>query len=227
MTGEENKQILTVEALVQALRDNAGALGLTWQLRPATVVFNTNGIASVRYDGGDEVETRAVPLIESVYADDRVMVMHVPPSSNYIIGYATASTGRGPGGRVATSLRTTSSAAITTVETIVDTVTAPLVAGRTYKVSWDFAWTQSVATDAFFARIREDIVTGTQLQGFRLMAGETASSFPAHRECEYTAVTTGDKTFVGTFVRTGGTGSVQSGAAATNPQLFYVDYVSG
>ncbi|HEX6579222.1 MAG TPA: hypothetical protein VF082_12730 [Jiangellaceae bacterium] len=133
--------------------------------------------------------------------------------------------GRIPGERINTAIRTAGSASVTTTETIIDTVTAALVSGRTYRITWDFAFTISVATDQHFARIREDNTTGTQLQGFRIAPGATASSYPCHKEAEYTAVSTGNKTFVGTFVRTSGTGNVSSLGAATNPQYLYVDYI--
>lgn len=77
-------------ALIPALGENAEALGLKWQLRPATVVFSSNGITSVRYDGDvDEINARAVPLVDNVVAGDRVMILIVPPSSNYVIGRIT------------------------------------------------------------------------------------------------------------------------------------------
>ena len=80
-----------VDALIPALSENADALGLTWQLRPATVMFNSNGIASVRFDGdAAEINARVVPLVDNVVVGDRVMVMIVPPGSNYIIGKFTA-----------------------------------------------------------------------------------------------------------------------------------------
>ena len=135
--------------------------------------------------------------------------------------------GRIPGERIDTSIRTVGSASVTTTETEIDTVTAALVSGRTYKITWDFAFTHSVATDQFFARIREDDDTGTQLQGFRLSNTDTSSSHPCHREAEYTAVSTGNKTFVGTFVRTAGSGNISSLGASTNPQYLYVDYIRG
>ena len=77
-------------ALIPAIGENAEALGLKWQLRPADVVFNSHGIATVRFDGDvDEVNARAVPLLSNIVAGDRVMIMIVPPSSNYIIGRLT------------------------------------------------------------------------------------------------------------------------------------------
>ena len=130
-------------------------------------------------------------------------------------------------GRIATSRRTTDSAAVTSTvtESIIDTVTADLVAGRTYKIVWDFGASQSVATDNFFARIRLDNISGTQLQGFRIMTGNNGTSNPVHRETEYDAVATGPQTFVTTFIRIAGTGSLTSHAASTNPQLLYVEQV--
>lgn len=137
--------------------------------------------------------------------------------------------GRIPGERIATASRTSASSAIGGTETQIDSITAALVSGRTYRVTWDVSYTVSAtaSTDHFFARIREDNTSGTQLQGCRLSATTTAQSYRQHVECEYTAVATGNKTFSLTFIRTAGAGTVTSHAAATNPTYAYVDYIRG
>lgn len=74
----ESDVTVTVDELVQ----QADRLGLTWILRPATVI----GDNTVVYDGEDTVEQPVTSLIGLLKSDTRVMVMFVPPSGNYIIG---------------------------------------------------------------------------------------------------------------------------------------------
>jgi len=78
------------DALVPALTENADALKLTWEVRPATVIAIEFGSASVRFDGDDTEEVRAACLVDNVYPTDRVMVMKVPPAACYVIGFAAA-----------------------------------------------------------------------------------------------------------------------------------------
>jgi hypothetical protein len=132
-----------------------------------------------------------------------------------------------PGERIETAVRTSSTTGITTTETQVDTVTAGLVDGRTYRITWDFPFDVSVATDHHFGRIRENTSAGAQLQGRRLSAVTTAQSYPGHMETEYTATATGNKTFVATLQRTGGSGNVNTRAASGNVAYLYVDYIRG
>lgn len=135
--------------------------------------------------------------------------------------------GRIPGERIQTSTITADTATITTTETEVGTITAALVSGRKYRVVMDFGFTVSVATDHHFARIREDNSAGTQIQGRRLTGATTAQTYYGRLETEYTAVSTGNKTFSATFVRTAGTGNIKLSANANSPTLIYVDYISG
>lgn len=70
--------------------ETAQRLGLTWQLRPATVVIATAGSSSVTvvYDG-DTATISAVNLLGTLLlAGARVMGIQVPPSGNFILGYA-------------------------------------------------------------------------------------------------------------------------------------------
>lgn len=127
--------------------------------------------------------------------------------------------------------RTADSGVFTTVEAAIDTVTAPLVAGRTYRVRWNVAWASTAAGDTVFTRLREDTGTGNQLQLIRteiVTTGGTGTRWPATIEAEYTAVATGNKTFVGTGVRVGVSGgNISAHADPTFPILMTVDYVKG
>jgi len=131
---------------------------------------------------------------------------------------------RVPGERIGTTINTANSAAITTVETIVDTVTVPLVSGRTYRITWAASILGTVANDQGIARMREDNVAGTTLQVVRFKA-PTATNYPLRMEAEFTAVATGNKTFVVCLLREVGT--LTRIGNATQPVYLYVDYIRG
>lgn len=136
--------------------------------------------------------------------------------------------GRIPGERIATNIRTGDSSTFTTTETTVDSVTAALVSGRTYRVRWTVQWASSVANDDVAGRIREDNSTGTELAFGKVRSLDASSTgWSGWVEGEYTAVSTGNKTFVWTGVRFAGTGNCRAEAATTRPIYLYVDYISG
>jgi len=128
------------------------------------------------------------------------------------------------GQRLATTVSTTDSGAITTTETVVMSVTAPLVSGAIYRIRSHCAFQGSVTTDQHLARIREDTVSGTVLQQRRLGVPTTVTFYPLSIEVEFTAVSTASKTFVLTFQRTSGTGNVFF-IAVGGPAYFYADYI--
>lgn len=138
---------------------------------------------------------------------------------------------RVPGERITEMTpRTSSSGNFTTTEGVVDSVTAALVAGRKYEVTWATAVLSSVAADTAFVRLREDSLAGTQMNIMRISipaTGGAGSRFPARITAPYTATTTGNKTFVGTLVRASGTGNITVQAAATYPVEMWVTYISG
>lgn len=122
---------------------------------------------------------------------------------------------------------TADSATFTTVETIVATFTAPLVSGQVYEIiAMLFMHTSSSAAtpaEVALTRIREDNVTGTQLQGANIpMLTASSGGFPALLRAEYTAVATATKTFVITGIRNGGAGTMNLKASASSPCLFRV-----
>jgi hypothetical protein len=135
--------------------------------------------------------------------------------------------GKVPGERINTEIATAVSAAITTTETEIMTVVAPVVINRIYKVTADFGFAVSVATDAFICVIREDTVTGTIVETRRIAAPTTATLWSKHSEAEYTADATEDKTFVLSLQRTTGTGNIILSASGTSPSYLYVDYIRG
>src|SRR5262245_47835290 len=136
--------------------------------------------------------------------------------------------GKIPGERIATDIDTADSSTYTTTETEVQSVTASLVSGRTYKVCAFTHCNSSVGTDEQNVRIREDNATGTELQSAKvLISGSITLGMQVFLYAEYTAVSTASKTFSLAMQRSTGTGNCFREAAATRPSYFWVDYVSG
>jgi hypothetical protein len=134
--------------------------------------------------------------------------------------------GRFPGERIGTSIRT-SSVSTFTAETEVQTISVGLIAGRTYKVVYRGTVQSTVAGDSARSRIREDSVTGTQLNSYRVDVDQSGAGYSADIEAEYTPAADETKTFSVTAERAAGTGSLTAAAAGTQPCYLYVDYVRG
>lgn len=137
--------------------------------------------------------------------------------------------GRIPGERIATTLLTSDGAGATTTDDHLGaSVTAQLVAGRTYRITMDGAMRTSVGGDIADLEIHEDALGGGTLQDrkFGIPATNTFG-FPFHIEAEYTADTTGSKTFVFAYGRRNGSGTVRPAAGSSRPGYLYVDYIRG
>lgn len=74
-------------ALVQALKADAARLGLVWIMAVATVdsYDATTGKAQARLDH-DAVPISMVSMVGALIADQRVYVLRIPPSGNFIVG---------------------------------------------------------------------------------------------------------------------------------------------
>lgn len=131
-----------------------------------------------------------------------------------------------PGMRIGTTIATADTGTFT-AETVIDSVTVALITGKVYRVRWVASMQSDVAGDTVNARIREDNLTGTQLVVRREHSSvASAGSGPdTSVEAEYTAVATGDKTFVSTGARSTGTGNITCEGAAATPRLLYVDFL--
>ena len=82
-----------------------------------------------------------------------------------------------------------------------------------------------MAGDDVNARLREDTLAGTQLQGERRdLLGASIGEF-WYLRVEFTATATGNKTFVATGVRSTGTGNVSRFASATQPAYLTVTHI--
>lgn len=97
-----------VSETASALIQNAQRLGLTWQMRTATVAYGTNPAAVSAILDGDSVPIGMVSTIGPLGVGQRVYVTQVPPSGNFVTGLIDA-----PGQFVTRKLLTASAATIT------------------------------------------------------------------------------------------------------------------
>lgn len=76
-----------VKALAEAVLEKAIRLGLTWRLRPATVMsVADDGTIRALHDG-DTQPIRVTSMIGPVAVRARVMVLKTPPAGNHIVGW--------------------------------------------------------------------------------------------------------------------------------------------
>lgn len=189
-------------------------------------VINADGTLDLLISG---VAVPSVPRLANVTAavNDTVQVITLR-GGLLVIGQVAVNAGGLVSSRVATTVRTSNTSTFT-AETLINTVTADLVIGRTYKVSWAFRWDSDVAGDTAFARIRDTNLAGTQLQNWRadsrLTNVVTSSGWGFRVEVEFTAVATGSKTFAATLARATGSGNLVVVASAAGPDYLYVDFV--
>ncbi|WP_328850252.1 hypothetical protein OG994_16600 [Micromonospora globbae] len=135
--------------------------------------------------------------------------------------------GRVSGSRIATQLVTGDSGSVTTTETSIGSITAPLVAGRIYRIRYVTRVGTTASGDRAFVRIREDTVSGSELVGDSwYLVNPGAAGTPCSMEGEYTAPATGNKTFHLTLQRDVGTGTLRR-EGSFMPTYIYVDYIRG
>lgn len=136
--------------------------------------------------------------------------------------------GRIPGQRIATTIETSDSSTFTTTATTVMSVTASLVSGRTYRIRAICQFESDTAGDLVVGRIQEDDSSGTQLSHAQTeIVNASSIGYTIVTEAEYTAASTGNKTFVLTGDRNGGSGTLFRGASSVRPSYLYVDYIRG
>jgi len=120
----------------------------------------------------------------------------------------------------ASAVDTASSGSITTTETVTDTLVTSLVAGSIYRVEIRLLISSTTAADDAIVRLREDSLTGTQIDGYRTdLAVVSPVVYPEPLCAYYTAVSTGAKTFVATLIRSAGGGNLVRAAGATAPSV--------
>lgn len=136
--------------------------------------------------------------------------------------------GRIPGERIATDIDTSDSAGFTTTVTQMMAVTGALVIGRIYKVVVHANLQTTVAGDIVSLEINENTVAGATVAATSIeLPSTTGRGYKADLEFEYTAVATGNKTFVFAGSRGGGSGTVNMHAAGASPAYMYIDYIRG
>jgi hypothetical protein len=89
MQGEGDAE--TVGQTVALLKEDAQRLGLTWQMKTATVTATntTTGIVSARYDA----DTDPIPMTSMIGLPPvgaRVKVLELPPSGNFVVGLVSS-----------------------------------------------------------------------------------------------------------------------------------------
>lgn len=87
MNEKEAPELISVG--VQSLVDRASSLGLTWNLRMATVTNGTNPAAILAQYDNDDQSITMVSTIGSLLVGTRVYCIAVPPAGNFIIGVFT------------------------------------------------------------------------------------------------------------------------------------------
>lgn len=112
-----------------------------------------------------------------------------------------------------------------TAETVVQSVTADLVSGMTYRIGVMSHGASTVVGDGYIGRIREDNLTGTELQSTFVTVDSNVIGGTINMEAYFVATATGSKTFVLTGVRSGGTGNCRLEAASNRPSYVYLEWI--
>lgn len=84
---KEAPELISVGA--QSIVANANRLGLTWQLRLATVVDGADTSAVIALYDSDSVNISMVSMIGALLTGMRVYVLQIPPAGNFIVGLIT------------------------------------------------------------------------------------------------------------------------------------------
>lgn len=122
--------------------------------------------------------------------------------------------------------RTVNGATFTGTEAQVDSITAPIVNGRRYRIVWVVHLSNTVANETVSLRVREDTAVGTNIQSVTAHLPLATTAFTFRVETEYVAVATVNKTFVLSGQRGAGTGTVTPVASATTQRVrMYVEQV--
>jgi hypothetical protein len=83
VTDETQVAVTTVEEV----KSNAANLDLVWGVRPARVSDVMSNSVQVIFDGDDNVVI-ALSMIGTLVKNARVWVLRIPPSGNYVVGFA-------------------------------------------------------------------------------------------------------------------------------------------
>ena len=128
--------------------------------------------------------------------------------------------------RVATTTVASNSGTFTSTEVSLVSVTGYLEAGKRYLIRYPARFQSSVAGDNVQVRIREDSVSGNQLQACQVGIPTTSTvGFDVLAEVEFTAGASANKTFTLTGQRGTGTGNITMLAAASSARTFTITLI--
>lgn len=152
---------LPIKAIAEAVLERARRTGLTWRLRPATVVsVDADGTTRAVYDGDDQ-PIRVTSMVGPVAVAARVMVVTTPPSGNHIVGWAGAPA---PGGGPDALAGTESSSPAVTAATVVLSAPVLLRARTAYRVELGGGASSSAAGVLADFRLRRAATAGQPAQ---------------------------------------------------------------
>jgi hypothetical protein len=210
----------TEEIVAQAQR-----LGLVWGLRPGTVTDVSDAGSPynprIQMDGDPvNISLPTVSLIGGLALGMRVMVMHVPPMGNYLVGVINPDTTK----RYEIGSLTTHGTTITTTETVMETFTSfNVLGGAAYRVEVDGYLVAATTTFTTF-RLRKTNTAGQSLNASDLHPGIGLGQGP-FRHVGYFR-NTGNATLTYNLVLTAVTGTSTSswGADSERPRYVSIRY---
>jgi hypothetical protein len=195
-------------------------------------------LPKVIFDGESTLSGRFYPVISPYWprASDRVVM--ATSGHTYVIigtlendanGYFGGNlnvAGRIPGQEIAQTELVADSSNFTTTETTVISVTAPVVAGRTYKIVFSGHGSSDVGTDVIVFRLRDTNATGTERQSdICEVNGSTTLGKSSYMERSLPVTVTEDRTWVVAGVRTAvSSGNCRLEAAGIRPAYLRVIY---
>lgn len=153
---------LVAVGAVGEVKENAGSLNLTWELRPATVSSMLNGAVSLVFDGDTNI-TLAISMVGDLGGGDRVNVIQIPPSGNYVVGFG----GGAPMAQM-TSFKGNASAPQQVTGTSFVDVSANgvgVVTETLYKYRNSSRIAYNIACDAFATAIGDTVEYGFEIDG--------------------------------------------------------------
>lgn len=158
---------------VSELQTQAQRLGLTWDLRAATVAESSGAFTAyvprivLDGDSNQSAGTTAVSFIGGVAEGMRVMVMFVPPVGAYIVGTFNPVQMQ----RFEIGAQTSHGTTITTTETVMETFPSfTVLAGAAYRIEIG-GWILAAPSTFTFFRIRKSTVGGQSLYSTPVIPG--------------------------------------------------------
>ena len=118
---------------------------------------------------------------------------------------------------------TTASSATTTTEIVTDTITVPVVAGRTYEIKFFGNYNSTANGDEATANLRLTNTAGTRLDSTTVYLPASTRVYRGSLFGVFTASSTGDQVFVTTVARANGSGNVTRYGSATAPSSLTVE----